>query len=88
MVHIGMFAILVMLVLFPLQLRLEAPLALKTIVAVALAALAYGITMEFVQEYYIPNRSFDVFDMLADGVGCLSGVVCWKYLSKKRRVIT
>jgi hypothetical protein len=25
--------------------------------------------MEFVQKYFIPNRSFDLGDILADGVG-------------------
>jgi VanZ family protein len=33
----------------------------------------YGIAMEFVQKYFIPNRSFDVNDMLADGIGSALG---------------
>ena len=88
LVHIGMFAILVLLVLLPMQFRSDSPLSLKTVFAVAIGALAYGIAMEFVQEYFIPNRSFDVFDMVADGVGCFSGVLCWKYLLKKRSIVS
>jgi VanZ family protein len=33
----------------------------------------YGIAMEFVQKYFIPFRSFDLGDIIADGVGCLAG---------------
>ena len=33
----------------------------------------YGIAMEFVQKYFIPLRSFDLMDILADGVGCIAG---------------
>jgi VanZ family protein len=35
--------------------------------------LLYGILMEVVQEYFIINRSFDLMDILADGVGCFIG---------------
>ncbi len=31
--------------------------------------------MEFVQKYFIPNRSFDVGDIIADGIGCAIGFV-------------
>ena len=33
----------------------------------------YGIAMEFVQKYFVPFRSFDLGDIIADGVGCLAG---------------
>lgn len=41
----------------------------------ALIWVAYGIGMEFVQKYFIPGRSFDVGDILADAAGCTVGVV-------------
>ena len=84
LVHIAMFAILVMLVLFPIQYGSKVSLSTKTALMVALCALAYGIAMEFVQEYFVSNRSFDLLDMVADGIGSFSGIACWKYLSKKR----
>jgi len=37
--------------------------------------LMYGIGMEFIQKYFIPNRSFDVGDILADATGCAIGVL-------------
>ena len=33
----------------------------------------YGSAMEFVQKYYIPFRSFDVGDIIADAIGCVAG---------------
>ena len=35
--------------------------------------VVYGIVMEFVQKYFIPNRSFDIGDVAADAVGSLAG---------------
>jgi VanZ family protein len=36
-------------------------------------SLVYGIVMELVQENFIPFRSFDIIDMLANGLGCMAG---------------
>jgi VanZ family protein len=33
----------------------------------------YGIAMEIVQKYFIPFRSFDLGDIIADGIGCVAG---------------
>src|SRR5436190_7564604 len=33
----------------------------------------YGIAMELVQKYFIPFRSFDLLDIIADGIGCIVG---------------
>jgi len=33
----------------------------------------YGIIMEFIRKFFIPNRSFDLGDIIADGVGCVVG---------------
>lgn len=34
-----------------------------------------GIIIEFLQEYYVPNRTGDVFDALANTLGALSGLI-------------
>jgi VanZ family protein len=46
--------------------------------------LLYGIIMEIIQEYFIPNRSFDVGDIVADAVGCVIGGVIFskRYIKK------
>ena len=35
--------------------------------------ILYGLLMEFVQKYFIPHRSFDLYDVLADATGCIIG---------------
>jgi len=42
---------------------------------IAFYFFVYGVAMEFVQKYFIPNRSFDIADMIADGIGCAIGLV-------------
>lgn len=84
-VHIGMFALLVFLWCWALSKKnLESP-GLKIIfLRIAVAAIVYGILMEFVQRYFIPGRSFDITDMIADSVGASLGFFysSWRYIKK------
>ena len=45
----------------------------KIFFQIMITGFFYGIVMELVQKYFIPLRSFDLVDMLADGVGCFIG---------------
>jgi hypothetical protein len=73
-IHVAMFAIMVFLWCRLLLKKYIGNKKLKTIFFyMALLWLAYGIGMEFVQKYFIPNRSFDVGDIIADAAGCLAG---------------
>ena len=36
-------------------------------------ACLYGIAMEIMQKYFIPNRDFDIYDITADAGGALLG---------------
>ena len=47
---------------------------------VFLAAAAYGILLEFIQLFFVPGRSFDIGDIVADIVGAGLG---WLWLSSK-----
>ena len=38
-----------------------------------LLAILYGVIIEYVQKYFIPNRSFDVTDIVADSIGAIAG---------------
>ena len=50
---------------------------------IAIYFFMYGIAMEFVQKYFIPNRSFDLKDILADGLGCSIGLlISGRYIKK------
>lgn len=41
----------------------------RIVIRIAICCLIYGVIMEFVQKYWIPNRSFDIMDIAADGLG-------------------
>ncbi len=82
-VHTGLFAVLVFLFGWPYR-KMYLPQHVLFII-IAVLGLAYGIAMEYVQEYFIVGRSFDVTDMMADGFGCLVGYLAFRYFSNKAR---
>jgi len=50
---------------------------------IAIYFFLYGIGMELVQKYFIPNRSFDLKDILDDGLGCGIGLlISGRYIKK------
>lgn len=61
---------------------------LQAFLFVSFLASVYGLIIEFIQEDFIPNRSFDWFDVVADLSGALFGYVLslFYYKSKKERV--
>lgn len=46
----------------------------------------FGVAIEFVQEAYIENRSFDNWDIIADGIGVLISFFILKIMQKKQFV--
>ena len=73
-VHIGMFCIMVVLWCWSASFYFIRSKQLKKIfILVALLFTGYGIGMEFIQRYFISNRSFDLGDIIADAVGCMGG---------------
>jgi VanZ family protein len=71
-VHIGIFTGNVFLWSWALQLVNRKSLLLLLIITVL-----YGFLIEAVQHMYIPNRSFDWADLLADFIGSIIGLVFW-----------
>ncbi|HPG11902.1 MAG TPA: VanZ family protein [Chitinophagaceae bacterium] len=69
-IHIIMFGLLTWLWCMGLKQKTK-----KRFYIIALLCLLYGISMEFVQRYCIPFRSFDPGDIVADAIGCLSGLI-------------
>jgi VanZ family protein len=75
-VHIILFAIMVFLWCWAVLRKYPANKRLKIIFfQLAVISLAYGIGMEFIQKYFIPNRSFSTGDILADTAGCIIGLI-------------
>jgi len=75
-VHLGMFTILVILWCWG-GLRARASIQKRKIffTMIAILGIVYGLGMELVQHYFIPNRSFDTGDLLADAAGCMAGLI-------------
>jgi VanZ family protein len=47
----------------------------RRFILILIIACLYGIAMEFIQKYFIPNRDFDVYDIAADIAGALAGYI-------------
>ena len=70
-VHVGLFAVLVFLWCLPLQLLIKNTDRRNTIYGwITLGFIAYGVAIEFIQRDLIPYRSFDLYDIVADTIGC------------------
>lgn len=73
-VHIGLFAILSFLLCWWWY-KSQRPIAgwRNAFIYSIFTCIIYGIAMEFVQRYWVSNRSFDVYDIVADSVGSILG---------------
>ena len=76
-IHVGLFAVLVFL-----WCSAFTPLFKKIWIALVVA-IAYGLLVEIVQKYWVPNRSFDLYDVLADAAGSVLGLFVWLRVNKK-----
>ena len=75
-VHVFLFAVMVFLwCKATASLKNEKQTQINLFILLAFIWFFYGIGMEFVQKHLVSFRSFDVGDIIADGVGCLVGLV-------------
>ena len=84
-VHAGMFGGITLLFCLP---YFTAPYSLKyklnQVTRIALAAIVWGIAVEFIQKYFVAGRSFEWIDWAADSAGVLIGWwICRKLLIQK-----
>ena len=85
-VHVGLFAVLVLLWSLPMLHRIKVNTRLhKVFMWIALTFILYGIVIEVIQGRFIPNRTFGVDDMVADALGCGIGYFLAKRQSKLPR---
>jgi len=75
-VHIGLLSILSFLFCWGIyKQKNNAEKNKRNFILTGIICLGYGIMIEFIQREFIPNRSFDMGDVIADGVGSLAGVI-------------
>lgn len=79
-VHVGLFATLIFLWRSSFNIDLN-----HYNFTLLLCALMYGLSVEFIQKYWVINRSFDLFDVAADMAGAVIGLVVWLRVYKKNK---
>ena len=75
-IHLGMFFLLTFLFSYPfIKTASEISFLISTFNKIAIAVIAYGIFMEYIQKAFVRGRSFDVIDMLFDTFGSVAGLL-------------
>jgi VanZ family protein len=72
-VHIALFSTLCFLFMVPLKkMQLKSKELLPWLLLITVSAILYGVIMEFIQRDFVPNRSFDIWDIVSDTIGCVA----------------
>jgi nicotinamide riboside kinase len=83
-IHVILFAVLVILLSLPFFFHsMQRKKRFFIFISIAMNCFLYGVIIEIVQYYFIPNRSFDLQDMASDGAGCLAGCYFIRYYYQK-----
>jgi VanZ family protein len=80
LVHVGLFAILI----FLWRSAFNSKFSAYNFVLLFLALL-YGIMVEYIQRYFVANRDFDLYDVVADMIGSVSGLLVWLRTYRKNK---
>lgn len=71
-VHIGVFGLLTVLFCWPFyNSSFNKTERLQYFIKIAIATSVWGLTIEFIQKYFIPGRNYDLLDWAADSFGAL-----------------
>jgi len=84
-VHLTMFLLLTGLFCYPFVKQEAVTGKLDIYLRITFYAIAYGIIMEFVQKYFVRNRSFDVVDILFDTAGSFTGLLVTKRIERRQK---
>ena len=75
-IHVFLFFMLCFLFAFPFRSsRYSGDQRKKWFLLIICCGITYGVVMEFVQKYWVANRSFEIWDIAADSTGCLLAYV-------------
>jgi len=84
-VHVFIFAVLSFLILFNVRTQYSRSNRRFYYVIIAVGSTAvYGLLTEVLQYYVFIGRSGNVYDVLADCVGALSGWILFNWVSQKK----
>ena len=80
MVHVGLFAVLIFLWRSSFDWEIN-----SYHFVLLFLALLYGLLIELIQLYWVPHRSFDLYDILSDMIGSIVGLLVWLGVYKKNK---
>ena len=85
LIHVGIFAVLAFLFMYPIikSSAFSKKEKWHYCIKIALATVVWGYTTEVIQKFFIPGRSYDLTDWLADSLGGISAMIfCKLYFLK------
>jgi VanZ family protein len=86
MVHVVCFTLLVGLFYYPIaKSNLSQRAKWDYLIKLCLSAIVWGLATELIQRYFVPGRSFDLLDWLADSVGALLAVALEKWWPRRTK---
>ena len=87
-IHIVEFALLGLFLSFGYFMSLKSSLTMKAVLTIC-TGIILGSLDEF-HQYFIPRRSIEFFDVIADAIGILSGLLLYYYFSRsvKGKILT
>jgi len=76
LIHTGLFGTLAFLFMYPVAIA-DRPKKEKRYwyIKVALSTCIWGLTTELIQKYFIPGRSYDIVDFMADSLGAIIALI-------------
>jgi len=80
-IHVTVFGLMAFLFMLPFTSKknLEKRQLKQIFLKIAICTAIWGLTTEFIQDFFIPGRTFDLLDFVADAAG---GLVAY-FLAKK-----
>lgn len=86
LVHAGLFGGLTFLFFLPyFKTKFTLQKKRNYLIRISLAVIVWGITVEFIQRFYIPGRDFDLLDWAADSVGVFIAFwICIKIIKTRK----
>ncbi|MCH5683555.1 VanZ family protein [Niabella sp. W65] len=73
--HLGIFALFVVLWCWYLSTRRPVTRRTGSFIWITIIGILLGYMMELVQKYFVPNRDYDLWDVVADGIGAIAGLL-------------
>ncbi|WP_157986433.1 VanZ family protein [Chitinophaga alhagiae] len=81
-VHFFLFGGTVLLLAYGYY-RQKGRISAAALLCLALVVSLYGLGIEFIQKYFTANRSFEIWDVVADAAGALCGALIFGLIGKR-----